>query len=62
MATLGVMGILQARDQDIDVARELFATLPGRYAPPRGRFLLAWEGAEAASDRWRRLSGAAAGH
>ena len=62
------MRILQARDQDIDVARELFgeyagslgldlefqgfseelATLPGRYAPPRGRLLLAWEGAEAA--------------
>jgi ribosomal protein S18 acetylase RimI-like enzyme len=68
MAPLGVMRILQARDQDIDVARELFreyatalgvdlefqgfseelATLPGRYAPPRGRLLLAWEGAEAA--------------
>jgi GNAT superfamily N-acetyltransferase len=68
MATLGVMRILQARDQDIEVARELFgeyaaslgldlefqgfseelATLPGRYAPPRGRLLLAWGGAEAA--------------
>src|SRR5512139_825148 len=23
------------------------ATLPGRYAPPRGRLLLAWRGAEA---------------
>jgi ribosomal protein S18 acetylase RimI-like enzyme len=68
MAALGVTRILQARDQDIDVARELFreyatalgvdlefqgfseelATLPGQYSPPRGRILLAWEGAEPA--------------
>jgi len=68
MAALGVMRILQIRDQDIDPARELFreyaaslgldlefqafsqelATLPGAYAPPRGRLLLAWEGGEAA--------------
>jgi putative acetyltransferase len=68
MAALGVMRILQIRDQDIDLARELFreyatslgldlefqgfseelATLPGAYAPPRGRLLLAWEEGEAA--------------